>query len=287
MKMKTEVSVLLTTRDRYLTTLPLCLLSIVNQTYKPKRIVLVDDNNKKELYDYEIFKNILTIMKFNNIEFEYLYGESKGCTYALQLGLDTIEEGWILKIDDDNVLEPNVIELFVENISDNIGVMGGLILDEKSFDRYQESEEEIYNKIGEIYSKINIQMVANQDDKIKKVHHIYSNYFFKKDKDINFDLRLAPNSLREETVFTYEYFRKGYDLIVIPTSRTYHLNHDRTKGNSRHSKDSFLKNELVFLDKLKEWEIIPNEFDIKEEEDRFITSNSKFGDQDGFLIFEK
>lgn len=281
-----EVTVLLATCDRYDTTLPLCLMSVINQTYKPTRIVLVDDNKEKKFYEYEILRNILTLCKYKNIKFDYYHGPSKGGTFALDLGLSKINSGWILKIDDDNVLNPDVIDLYVKNIDTNIGVMGGLIIDPKSFE-LEYIDSDIHNKMSEVFTRWNVQMIANQTPDIKKVEHVYSNYFFKKQEDIKHDLRLTPSCHREETIFTYEYFRKGFDLIVIPQSITYHLNYDKSTGNNRHSFDSFMKNEFIFIDKLKEWEIVPQEFDIIEKDGEYVTTNSRFGDQDGYLVFQK
>ncbi len=287
MKTKTEVTALVTTCDRYDTTLPLCLMSIINQTYKPNRIVLVDDNQEKKFYDYEILRNILILCKYKDIKFDYFYGPSKGCTYALDLGLKKIEQGWILKVDDDNVLEPNILELYVKNISDNVGVMGGLIIDNDSLTRGWDIQKNEYNRLCDVYSVWNVQMITNQSTDIKEVEHVYSNYFFKKDETIVPDLRLTPSCHREDTIFTYQYFKKGYKLLVIPESKTYHLNYAESTGDNRHSIDSFIKNEMIFIDKLKEWEIVPQEFEIIEEEHQFVTGNSKTGKQDGYLVFRK
>jgi len=177
MKTKTEVTALVTTCDRYDTTLPLCLMSIINQTYKPNRIVLVDDNQEKKFYDYEILRNILILCKYKDIKFDYFYGPSKGCTYALDLGLKKIEQGWILKVDDDNVLEPNILELYVKNISDNVGVMGGLIIDNDSLTRGWDIQKNEYNRLCDVYSVWNVQMITNQSTDIKEVERVYSNYF--------------------------------------------------------------------------------------------------------------
>lgn len=284
--MTDEITVLVTTCDRYQTLLPLCLLSIVNQTYKPNRIVLVDDNLNKEFYNHEILRNVLTVMKYRNIEFQYLYGESKGCSYALQRGLDVIDSGWILKVDDDNILEPNVIELYVQNISEEIGAMGGLILDNKSFLRKQEFQS-IYNQIGDLYSKINIQMVANQTPEIKEVEHIYSNYFFRKDVAPDQCLKLTPSCHREDTIFTHEIFRKGYRLIVIPQSKTYHMNYDDTVGDNKHGKSNMNNNEFVFIEKLKEWDIVPKKIEIIEEKNRYVTPVIELGGRQTYIVMEK
>jgi len=287
MKTKTEVTVLVTTCDRYDTTLPLCLMSIINQTYKPDRVVLVDDNKEKKFYEYEILRNILLLCKYKEIKFDYYYGPSKGCTHALDLGLKKIKNGWILKVDDDNVLEPNVIELYVNNISENVGVIGGLIIDGESKERSLNEDKVKYNRLCDIYSDWNIQMITNQSDTIKEVEHVYSNYFFKKDDEISHDLTLTPSSHREETIFTYQYYKKGYRLFIIPESKTYHLNYNKDTGNNKHPTKSFIENEIIFIEWLKKWKIVPDEFEIIEEEHQFVTGNSKTGEQDGYLVFKK
>jgi len=259
------VTVLLTTCDRYETTLPLCLMSIFNQSYKPDRIVLVDDSKIKKFYDYPLLKNILVLFKEKNITFDYLHGASKGAVPALQTGLDNIESGWIFKTDDDNILSSDVLEIFVNNIKPNIGAMGGVIHDKYMHTFYNKKskttpkeEDGYYSRIENIYSEFNIQMSPEQTDEIKKVQHIHSNYFFKRELSDNYPLELSPSSHREETIFTYNIFRKGYDMIVIPQAIIYHLYYDHHSGNRQWGKEYQKKNELFFIEKLKEWGIIPN-----------------------------
>ena len=169
--MKNKITILLTTCDRYETTLPLCLMSIFNQSLTPNRIVLVDDSKIKKFYEYPLLKNILTLFKEKNIEFNYFYGSCKGQVPALQIVLDNINNGWILKTDDDNILSYNVLELFELLINPNVGAMSGIIID-KNLNNYTNKmpniENNYYNRIENIYSDINIQMVLNQSHDIKK-----------------------------------------------------------------------------------------------------------------------
>ena len=55
--MKNKVTILIPTYNRYETTLPLSLMSAINQSQKPDRIVLVDDSPIKRFYEYDILKN--------------------------------------------------------------------------------------------------------------------------------------------------------------------------------------------------------------------------------------
>ena len=135
-----KLTVLLATCDRYDTVLPLCLMSIINQSHPPNRVVLIDDSINKKFYDYTILKNILILFKEKGIEFSYFYGKNKGMVPALQIGLDNISDGWVFKTDDDNILSYNTLELFVKNIRKNIGAMGGVIID-KGFKTYQKNNK--------------------------------------------------------------------------------------------------------------------------------------------------
>lgn len=263
-----KLTVLLATCDRYDTLLPLCLMSIYNQSHPPDRVVLVDDSINKKFYEYTILKNILILFKEKGIEFSYFYGKNKGMVPALQIGLDNISDGWVFKTDDDNILSYNTLELFVNNIGTNIGAMGGVIID-KGFMSYKKNnpnniskeKDGYYNRIENIYSELNIQMVIDQSDDIKKVEHIYSNYFFNRELVDDYPIELTPSGQREDTIFTYNIFRKGYDLIIIPQIRIQHLNYDNG-GNNKWGSIHSDKNEMFFIEKLKYWGIIPNKLQM-------------------------
>jgi glycosyltransferase involved in cell wall biosynthesis len=277
-----DITVSLTTRNRYNTTLPLCLISIANQTYPPKEVILVDDNEKKEFYDISIFKIILQIFKYKNIEFQYFHGPSKGQTYAQQVAFDHITTNWILKIDDDNILDNNVLEILTNTITEKTGAVSGLILNKKDSVREIEYESDFYNKIEDIYSYFNIQMCGNQDDKIKKVEHIYSNYLFRKDLVDGYPLEFAPAGHREDTVFTYQIYLKGYDLLINPKSITWHFN-EFGGGNKQYNYESNTRNELKFLEKLKEWKIVPNKLTLKENSKGVYAVKNKTD----YIVYEK
>jgi len=279
--MKNKVTILLATCNRYETTLPLCLMSIFSQTYSPDRVVLVDDSKEKKFYDYQILKNILILFKEKNIDFDYFYGPCKGAVPALQIGLDNIEDGWVFKTDDDNILSPDVLEIFNKNIKSNIGAMSGIIMDKYLYTFYENNpdkrpieEDGYYSKIENIYSEFNIQMVHEQSDDIKKVEHIYSNYFFNRELADDYPPELSPSSQREETIFTYNIFRKGYDMIIIPQVKIYHLYFDHKSGNRQWSKLDMKKNELFFVEKLKEWNIIPYKMNMVDDgEKMYVMKN--------------
>jgi glycosyltransferase involved in cell wall biosynthesis len=274
--MKNKITVLLTTCDRYDSTLPLCLMSIVNQTRLPDRIVLVDDSrdtSNNPFYSNNTIKYLLVLMKNKNISIDYFYGEKKGQVPALQLGLNKIDDGWVFKTDDDNVLDPNVLERFESEIKNDIGAISCLILDESSITR---SDNDVWmsSKIEDVYSCFNVQMVGIQNNEPKFVEHIYSNYFFSRDLADNYPIELQPYSLREDTIFTHNIFRKGFKLLILPDVKIYHLGGDNNSGNRQWGNKYWEKNELFFLQKLKDWSVIPNKMKIYETENLIYTEKN-------------
>ena len=272
MKNKIDITVIISTRGRYHTTLPLCLMSILNQTHSPIEVILVDDNDIKEFYDISINKEILKLFKLKNIDFSYFYGESKGQVYAQKIGIDNSKTDWIFRTDDNNILESDVLETLKNSISFNVGAVSCLILNNiGDSQRKLEYKLDVYNEIKNIYSIFNIQMCHKQDKILKKVEHIYSNYLFKKDiieSDITLDF--SPAGHREDTVFTYEIYRKGYDLVINPNCIIYHLN-DKKGGNRIYQDEQIYINEKRFIQRMKDWGVIPNKLKIEEDKNLIFT----------------
>lgn len=290
MKMKNKITVLLTTCDRYETTLPLCLMSIFNQSRKPDRIVLVDDSPKKKFYDFQTLRSMITLFGNKGICFDYYHGSCKGQTHALQLGIEKILDGWVLKMDDDNVLEHDVIELFEKNIKKNVGAISGVFIDKRSQHLSEDSKKEsfipkngYYNCIEDVFSYVNIQLIHKQSKNIKKVQHLHSLYFFRRDLIGEYCLELAPSSMREDTIMTHEMFMKGYDLLVIPSAVIHHLVYDQNSGNRKWAEQHIKKNTFFFISKIKEWGVIPDKLQLYENDEFYFVKK----DEKEFLVTKK
>ena len=68
---KSKITVTVATKNRYDSTLPLCLLSLASQTVLPYEVILIDDNEVKKFYDYPALRHILELFKLKNIKFSY------------------------------------------------------------------------------------------------------------------------------------------------------------------------------------------------------------------------
>lgn len=277
-----KITVSLTTKNRYYSTLSMSLTSILNQTLLPYEIILVDDNKKKDFYNIEVYKNIIQLMKLKNVKFSYYHGQSKGQVHAQQIALEHCNTELLFKMDDDNILESNVLETLHDTIikNDNIVAVSGLIFCcDKDKTRLSE-EKDLYNKIENVFSHFNIQMCGGQDKEIKKCEHLYSNYLFRTKYVESYPLDFSPAGHREDTVFTYSLYRKGYDLYVNPNCITWHVHN--SGGNKSHGFDPIVKNEEMFLDKLQnEWHISPEKVQIIRKNNLIYAVNN--GDE--FLIY--
>jgi len=268
--MKMKITVSITTKNRYYNTLSMSLLSVINQSLPPYEIILVDDNEVKDFYNIDMYKNFIKLMKLKNIKFSYYHGLNKGQVYAQQIALEHCKTDWLFKMDDDNILDFNVLEILSNTVNDKTGAVSGLIIGcDLDNNRPPDEDGPIYNKLEYIFSNFNIQMCRNQNDDIKKCEHLYSNYLFNTKIVESYPLEFSPSGHREDTVFTYEIFKKGYDLLVNPKSITYHLN-NKSGGNNTHNFEKIVKNEELFIKRLEEWGIIPEKLKIIRENKKII-----------------
>ena len=61
----TNVTATVSTKGRYHTTFPLVLTSLVNQTLKPSKLIIYDDNDVLEdLRENEIYRNPLRVTRY-------------------------------------------------------------------------------------------------------------------------------------------------------------------------------------------------------------------------------
>jgi glycosyltransferase involved in cell wall biosynthesis len=274
-----KITVSLTTKNRYYSTLSISLTSILNQTMLPHEIILVDDNEKKDFYNIEIYKNLIQLMMLKNVTFSYYHGQSKGQVHAQQIALEHCKTDLLFKMDDDNILESNVLETLYNTIieNDNIAAVSGLIFCCDKDKTRTSDEKDLYNKIENVFSHFNIQMCGGQSKDIKKCEHLYSNYLFRTKFVESYPLEFSPAGHREDTVFTYSLYRKGYDLFVNPNCITYHIHN--TGGNKSHGFEPIVKNEEMFLYKLEnEWGVVPKKVQIKRENNIIyaVSNGNKF-----------
>ena len=246
---KIEITVSISTKDRYETTLPLCLCSIANQTYLPKRILIFDDSEKpKYLTENPLYFHIFSLFEKKGINWEVIFGEKMGQVKNHQKTLQIANTEWIFRLDDDCVMESNVLEKLIDNIDEKTGAVGCLVLDPKN--DLLAPENFSHNKIEDISSKPNIQWFRH--DGVKKVEHLYSSFLFRKQAgDHGYCTYLSPAGHREETLFTYEMFKKGWNLIVDPGATIWHFRSPTGGIRSFQDASYWERDNLFFEEKIK------------------------------------
>ena len=251
------VTAVVSTRDRYYTSLPNCLISIALQTVKPTELLIYDDGEHKDLRQDPLYQNIFKLLDNNGLEgkWKVLFGDRKGQVANHQRSINDSQCDWIWRIDDDNVLEANVLEKLLSNVTPEVGAVGGLVLDPKMTMPLTKLAS---NKIEDIYLGLNIQWSKHTG--ISEVDHLYSTFIYRKDiaKQIGgYCMDLSPVGHREETILSYSIKKAGYKLLVDPSIITWHLRN--STGGIRKDSDRWMweHDEKIFARKLSEWGVKP------------------------------
>lgn len=160
--------------------------------------------------------------------------------------------------DDDNIPESNVLEVLFNGLTKNAAAIGGLVMDPKLG---LHPNKMASSKIQDIFLGLNEQWFPHEKPTIKQVDHLYSTFLFRKDAAKHgYEQKLSKIGHREESIFTYEMKRAGWDLLVTPRCVTWHY-HSPTGGIRDDSKiEMWQHDDQIFSEKLKLWGIKPNEY---------------------------
>ena len=272
-----EVTATVSTKGRYNTTLPLVLTSLANQTARPGRLIIYDDNpTLEDLRNNEIYRNLFGLLNRVGINWEVKVGGRRGQIINHQRALEDVTSEWIWRLDDDNVMESNTLKGLTDYaFSDKkIGAVGPLILDPKN--------EILSSKLGsnrmqDIFLGLNIQWMAKHDTKVVDVDHLQGSTFLfrKKAGEHGYDLNLSRVGHREETIFTYEMKRAGWRLSVLTDIKTWHMRYGAGGIRSQNDIKLFESDEKIFYSYLNKWNIAISKVKV-------IPLNSGIGDHYAF-----
>ena len=207
----------ISTRGRYDTTLPLAISSVINQTKKPDKLIIYDDNDIPiDLRDQSHYSYLLQMLDLNDIRWEVIFGAKKGQTHNHQMA-NTAGFDYVWRLDDDTVAEPNVLASLYEHMTIDVGAVGGSILTPPLL--FETSV--CTGKIENIYDEPNLQWKRNIEA-VQIVDHLHFSYLYRAGIQ-DFNLGLSRLCHREETLHTYGLTKKGYSNLVIPNCITWHL----------------------------------------------------------------
>lgn len=274
MMKKSDVTVEVATKNRYYTTLPMCLTSIANQTVLPKKILLFDDGEQKDLREDATYKNIFALLQNKGIEWQVCFGERKGQVLCHQKSIEIAQTEYIWRIDDDDLVESECLEYLLESIREpNVGAVGGLVLTPGNV---QAETGFASSRIEDIYTKPNLQWFVF--DGVREVDHLHNTFLFRKSAAKHgYCMNLSPVGHREETIFTYEMRRAGYKILVDSRAKSWHMRDP--KGGIRSYESTFLweHDERIFAQKMIEWQ-------VQKSKTKLIVLNCGLGDHYAFKM---
>lgn len=232
-----EILCSISTRGRNDTTLPLAIMAVVNQTRKVDKLIIFDDNEVQiDVRLIHHYKAIVEIINTKGIEFEWVYAGKKGQHYNHQIA-NTMGYTWVWRVDDDCIPEPNVLENLMKYAIDGVGGVAGAVLTPPDPKLRNPS-----SKIKDIYTEQNSQ--RNIITHVQEAEHLHCSFLYRAGIH-DYNLGLSRVAHREETLFTYGLFLKGYKLLLVPDANTWHLKSPHG-GIRNTSEDLFIHDEKIF-----------------------------------------
>jgi autotransporter strand-loop-strand O-heptosyltransferase len=246
-----DITVTISTKNRYLTTLPNCLQSIANQTVLPKRIILFNDGEQIDFTKDDGYIDILLKFQNENIQIDVIEGEKLGQVKNHQKALKVVKTKLIFRVDDDCVLETDVLETLLDTMDDDVAAVGCLV----PF-RNQKLEKNplASNRIEDILLAQNEQWYLPENYDVKEVDHLYSTFLFRKRAGKHgYNMNLSQVGAGEETVFTHQMVRNGWRVLFNPNAKIWH-HHEETGGiRDTATTEMAMGDNCIFLDTLKSW----------------------------------
>ena len=231
------------TRGRYQTTLPLALNAIINQTKLPDKLVIFDDNDEPEdVRNNNIYQHLFSIMDYKGIKWEWVYAAKKG-QHHIHQSANRMGYDWVWRVDDDAIPEPNVLAELYSWINDDVGAIGGAILTLP----INPDTSKNTGKIEDIDKEPNIQWAEIK--KLKEVEHLHCSFLYRAGVH-DYNLGLSRVAHREETLFTYGLYLKGYTILAAPHANTWHLKNPQGGIRSESNQQLYQHDELIFRNTL-------------------------------------
>lgn len=242
--MKPSILCSIATRGRYFTTLPLTLSAVINQTRLPDKVVIFDDNDEPvDVRDNLAYSYFFKIMEEKGIEWEWIFAAKKGQHYSHQFA-NTMGYDWVWRVDDDCIPEATVLENLSDYIDSDVGAIGGSILTPPLFDKIPE----VTGNIDLINNEPNIQWSYIYE--VKEVMHLHCSFLYRAGV-YDYHLGLSRVAHREETLFTYGLYSKGYKILAVPDAESWHMRNPEGGIRSETKKEMYEHDERIFRNLLK------------------------------------
>lgn len=220
--MRPTVTVEISTLSRYFTTLPMTIVSVATQTRKPDKLVLYDDGEQNELREVAPYTQLFHLLEDAGIPFETFKTPRQGLAANHQHALETCKTDFLLRVDDDHILEPDCIEKLLKVMEDEaVGAVAPLVLQPG---QVRPLPAGIEGKVEDIFNGVNLQWFTDGNEP-RDVSHLYSCYMYRVSlgREAGGYPKLSPVSFREDSWFSMKLKRAGGRLVVDPTITVWHL----------------------------------------------------------------
>jgi hypothetical protein len=226
------------TRGRYFTTLPLVLTAIANQSIKPDKLIIYDDNDEPlDMRSESMYQHIFAMLDTKGIQWEWQFADKKGQHYIHQRanlsGFD-----WVWRVDDDAIPDSNVLETLMQYIDVDVGAIGGSIITHQAINTIEST-----GLIENIDNEPHPQWGFIQEP--KEVQHLHCSFLYRAGV-YDYNLGLSRVAHREETLFTYGLHQKGYKLLIVPNAITWHFKNPQGGIRSETNEVLYQFDEQVF-----------------------------------------
>ena len=234
----------ISTKNRYDTFLPLAIQSVINQTRKPDKLVIFDDNdNPKDTREDPKYCFLFSLLDKKRIAWEVVFAAKKGQHHNHQLA-NKMGYDWVWRVDDDNSPEENVLENLCSYVADDVGAIGGSVLTPD----WGILSVNATGKIEDIDKEPNIQWGVIHD--VKEVDHLHCSFLYRAGI-VDYNLELSKVAHREETLFTYQLKQKGYKNLVVPNTVTWHAKSSTGGIRSETNVELYHHDEYIFRNHLE------------------------------------
>lgn len=249
-----DVTAVVCTKNRY-ELLSQALLSIALQSVKPDACIIFDDSDQppKDANDlvqkYPAYGEVFSLFQEYGIGWEWKYGQKQGQHHSHQASQKVTSTDLIWRVDDDEVPEPDVLYRLLKNVRDDVGAVGGLVLNPSPPPLPPEAASIITD-----LDRPNIQWFT-QPARVVEVDHLHSTFLYRRGL-VDYELSLSPAAHREETLFTYQIKRAGYKLLVDTSVVTWHFRSPTGGIRSHHDPGFWNHDENVFAQKMLDWGVV-------------------------------
>lgn len=268
----------ISSKDRYFTTLPLTIESILMSTILPRKITLFLDGEKTELNQNPLWQYLINLATLKGVWLDIFFSNQVGQTKNHEQARLAADSCFIARCDDDCIYEPDCFEKLLNVIKSdrNTGAVSPLVHIPNNGNATLFCPSFIDNKIESfgLNRHLNLQFFASKETKPIEVDYLHCTFMYRVSASSPYFFKeISKIGQQEETLFSYGIKRNGYRVLVNPTAKCFHLRFPSggTRSDETTYEEMLSKDIDFFYSKLKEWGVVPQKY-------KFISASFGLGD---------